>query len=35
MNNKIDLNIEMLKELEMVESNMVNTIFMYNKLTRE
>ena len=25
----------MLKELEMVESNMVNTIFFYNKITKD
>lgn len=35
LNSKMDQSIEMLQELEIVESNMLNTIFMYNKLDKQ
>ena len=32
LNEQLDTSLEMLKELETVDSNMLDTIFTYNKL---
>ena len=35
INERIDTSIEMLKELEQIDSKMIQTIFEYNKMGRE
>jgi len=35
INDKIDTSIEMIRELEMVEGDMINVLFKYNKLGAE
>ena len=35
INNRLDESIEMLKDLEMIESNMIQTVFEYNKMNKE